>query len=210
VIGPESFAPHTAPGTVVDLVADERRLDAAGLRLADPELAGLVALDFAAFDGWRAEDEVLVAHPRDPFKRIDVLNGSARVEVLLGDTVLADSDWPSVLLETQLPPRYYLPPEDVATSLLTPSDKVTFCAYKGRASYLSTADGRPEGRDIAWTYPEPLDDARRVAGLIAFWNERVDIRVDGVLQPRPVTPWSSPAEQATDGGSPRRERDGGW
>ena len=78
-----------------------------------------------------------------------------------------------------------------------PSDTSSTCAYKGRASYLSTADGRPGGQDVAWTYPDPLDDAFRVRGHVAFWNERTDIRVDGVLLPRPVTPWSTPAEQAS-------------
>ena len=81
-------------------------------------------------------------------------------------------------------------------SRLTPSDTHSTCAYKGHASYLSTTDGLAAGRDIAWTYPEPLDDALRVRDRIAFWNERTDIRVDGELQPRPVTPWSTPAEQA--------------
>ncbi len=93
--------------------------------------------------------------------------------------------------------RYYVPPGDVAADLLQPSDTRSTCAYKGQASYLSTADGRPEGRDIGWTYPQPLDDALRVSDHVAFWNERTDIRIDGALQQRPVTPWSTPAEQAS-------------
>lgn len=198
VIGPESFEPHTCAGQVVDVVHGPQRLDCAGFRLADPDLAGLVELDFHAFDGWRSEDEVLLAHPRDPFKRIDVLRSESVVEVSLDGMVLAATDRASVLLETPLPARYYIPPEDVFGGRLTPSETVSTCAYKGRAAYLSTADGRPEGRDIAWTYPAPLDDALRVRDHVAFWNERVDLRVDGVLQRRPVTPWSSPAEQAAE------------
>ncbi|MEO5666281.1 MAG: DUF427 domain-containing protein [Nocardioides sp.] len=81
-------------------------------------------------------------------------------------------------------------------SRLTPSGTRSICAYKGHASYLSTTDGQAAGRDIAWTYPEPLDEALRVGDRIAFWNERTDIRVDGELQPRPVKPWSTPAEKA--------------
>ena len=196
MLGPDGFEPHTTPGTIVDLVAAGRRVVRAGFRPDDPDLAGLVVLDFAAFDGWLAEDEELVGHAHDPFKRIDVLRCGCRVEVGLDGTVLASTDRALVLLETHLPVRYYVPGEDVAGTLLTPSRTRSTCAYKGTATYLSTADGEPGGRDIAWTYRRPLDDALRVRDHVAFWNERTDLRVDGELQRRPVTPWSAPAEQA--------------
>jgi uncharacterized protein (DUF427 family) len=197
MLGPDSFEPHTSPGRIVDLLTDDRRLARAGFRPDDPDLAGLVLLDFTAFDGWLAEDEELVGHPHDPFKRIDVLSSRRRVEVSLGGGLLASTDRALLLLETHLPTRYYIRPDDVAWSALTPSDTRSTCAYKGHASYVSTADGRPEGRDIGWTYGRPLDDALRVRDHVAFWNERTDIRVDGELQRRPVTPWSPPAEQAS-------------
>ena len=174
----------------------DRVLARAGLVSDDPDLDDLVVLDFASFDRWLAEDEELVGHPHDPYKRIDVLRSRRHVVISLDGTTLADTDDALVLLETHLPPRYYLPPGAVNLSDLTPSDTRSTCAYKGHASYLSTTDGRAAGRDIAWTYPEPLDDALRVRDRIAFWNERTDIRVDGELQPRPVTPWSTPAQQA--------------
>lgn len=197
LMGPDSFEPHTTSGTVVDLVTEGRRVARAGFRPDDPDLADLVVLDFQAFDRWLAEDEDLVGHPHDPFKRIDVLHCHRRVEVGLQGTVLASTDDALLLLETHLPVRYYIPPDHVESSLLVDSDTRSTCAYKGRATYVSTADGRPEGRDIGWTYRRPLDDALRVRDHVAFWNERTDIRVDGVLQRRPVTPWSSPAEQAS-------------
>jgi uncharacterized protein (DUF427 family) len=197
MLGPDSFEPHTTPGTSVDLVAAGRRVTGAGFRPDDPDLAGLVVLDFVAFDRWLAEDEELVGHAHDPFKRIDVLRCHRRVEVSLGDTVLASTGDALLLLETHLPVRYYVPADDVASSVLSPSETRSTCAYKGVATYLSTADGRPEGHDIGWTYPHPLDDARRVRDHVAFWNERTDLRVDGELQRRPVTPWSSPGEQAS-------------
>lgn len=196
VLGPESFDPHTTPGTVVDLSVGGRVLARGGFVPDDPDLADLVVLDFSSFDRWLGEDEELVGHPHDPFKRIDVLHSRRPVEVSLDGTVLAATDDVLVLLETHLPPRYYVPPGDVDLSRLTPSDTRSTCAYKGHASYLSTADGQAAGRDIAWTYPDPLDDALRVRDRIAFWNERTDLRVDGEPQPRPVTPWSTPAEQA--------------
>ena len=195
ILGPESFEPHTTPGTVVDLAVGDRVMVRAGFVSDDPDLHDLVVLDFASFDRWLAEDEEPVGHPHDPYKRIDVLRSQRHVEVSLDGTALADTDDALVLLETHLPPRYSLPPGDVDLSRLTPATRST-CAYKGHASYLSTTDGQAAGRDIAWTYPEPLDDALRVRDRIAFWNERTDIRVDGELQPRPVTPWSTPAEHA--------------
>ena len=197
MLGPDSFEPHTTTGTTVDLIVGARRLPRAGFLPDDPDVAGLVVLDFRAFDQWVAEDEVLVGHPHDPFKRIDVLASCRHIEVGLDGTVLASTDNALMLVETHLPVRYYIPREDVETALLAPSDSRSTCAYKGHASYLSTLDGRAEGRDIGWTYPQPLDDALRVRDRIAFWNERTDISVDGDQQPRPVTPWSTPAEQAS-------------
>ena len=196
-LGPDTFEPHTTPGSIVDLVGVARRLPRAGFRPDDTDLAGLVVLDFAAFDHWLAEDEELLGHPHDPFKRIDVLSSRRRVEVSIDDTVLAATDRAQMLLETHLPPRFYIPPEDVSSALLAPSETRSTCAYKGVATYVSLSDDRPEGRDIGWSYPRPLDDASRVRDHVAFWNERTDIRVDGVLQRRPVTPWSSQAEQAS-------------
>ena len=143
-------------------------------------------LDFDAFDAWFEEDERNVAHPRDPFHRIDIVHGSRHVRIERDGDVLAESTTPYLLFEPPLPVRYYVPPEDVATELLRASATTTFCAYKGRASYWSL-----EGEDdVAWSYPEPLREAAEVTGRIAFFNERVDIVVDGTPLTRPITPWS--------------------
>jgi uncharacterized protein (DUF427 family) len=100
--------------------------------------------------------------------------------------VLAESSRPVIVFEPALPPRYYLPPEDVRTDLLTPSATRTRCAYKGEASYLSAA-GRD---DVAWFYPEPLREAAEIRDRIAFFDEHADVTVDGRALERPVTPWS--------------------
>ncbi len=197
MLGPDSFEPHTTPGTIVDLVGETGRLLRAGFRPDDPDLAGLVVLDFRVLDRWLAEDEPLVGHPHDPFKRIDVISSKRHVEVSLDGTLLAATDDALLLLETHLPTRYYIPPQDVVPSVLAPSGTRSTCAYKGVAAYLSTTDDSDLGRDIAWSYADPLDDAHRVRDHVAFWNERTDIRVDGELQRRPVTPWSTPDEQAS-------------
>jgi uncharacterized protein (DUF427 family) len=178
------FAVHTAPGEPLALRAGDR--EAGAFRPDDEALAGHVVLAFRDFDAWYAEDEPTVAHPRDPFHRIDVSPSARSVRVELDGEVLAESASPRLLFEPPLPVRFYLDPADVDTGRLRASDTVTWCAYKGRASYLAT----PDGRDVAWFYPEPLHDAEGVRGRIAFFNERVDLVVDGVAQERPVTPWS--------------------
>jgi uncharacterized protein (DUF427 family) len=183
------FAVHTTEGLAVDLEAAGQHRPAAGFLPGDPDLAGLVVLDFAAFDAWYEEDERNVSHPRDPFHRIDVLPSSRQVRLELDGEVLADSSRPALLFETMLPTRYYLPRADVTAELI-PSDTKTWCAYKGQASYFAvTVAGRPVP-DLAWTYVDPRHDAIRVRDLIAFFDERIDVIVDGKPQPRPVTPWS--------------------
>jgi uncharacterized protein (DUF427 family) len=173
------FAVHTAPGEAVSVGA------AAGFRPADPELAGYVVLDFRGFDAWYEEEERNHAHPRDPFHRIDILHSTRHVVVQADDETLADSRRPHLLFEPPLPVRYYLPPEDVRLDRLAPSATATACAYKGHASYWAL-----DGRDVAWYYAAPLREAAEITGRIAFFNERVDIIVDGERLERPVTPWS--------------------
>jgi uncharacterized protein (DUF427 family) len=183
------FSAHTTAGEAVDVHANGESSLGAGLRLTDPDLAGYVVLDFPAFDGWSEEDEPIVGHPRDPFHRIDVLASSRHLRLELDGQVLAESSRPMLLFETMLPVRYYLPREDIRAELV-PSDTRTYCAYKGQASYWSASAGGRLIPDLAWTYREPLTDASRVGGLVAFFNERVDVVLDGQRSERPVTPWS--------------------
>jgi uncharacterized protein (DUF427 family) len=149
-----------------------------------PFIAGHVALYWRKADAWYVEDEQVFAHPRDPFHRIDVYPTAQHVRVLLDGQVLADSTRAKVLFETGLPPRYYLPVEDVRD--LEPSDTVTRCAYKGAATHFNALGHE----DVAWTYRDPDHDAEPVRGLIAFYNERVDLELDGETPERPETQWS--------------------
>jgi uncharacterized protein (DUF427 family) len=179
------FTAHSCAGTEFDVVAGEETGAAAAFRPDDPDLADYVLLDFAAF-GWHEESEPVVSHPHDPFHRIDVLRSGRHVRVEHEGRVLAESSRPLLLFETHLPMRCYLPPRDVGE--LIPSDTVSYCAYKGRASYYSVPDGP---RDVAWTYPHPLHDGEPVRDHICFFDERVDVIVDGVRAERPVTPWGA-------------------
>jgi uncharacterized protein (DUF427 family) len=149
-------------------------------------LKGLVAFHFGALDEWLEEDEQVIGHPRDPFHRIDVNRSSRHVKVTLDGETLAESDRPLVLFETGLPTRWYLPREDVNMDLLQPSETRTTCAYKGHAETFSFG----EHDDIAWTYPEPAWEVEPIRDRIAFYDEFVDIELDGEPQERPVSPFS--------------------
>ena len=155
-----------------------------------PFLAGHAALYWEAADEWFVEDEQAFGHPRDPYSRIDVYPTSRRVRVLLDGEVLADSHRAKILFETALPPRYYLPEEDVRIELLEASPTKTRCAYKGSASYWHVRVGDKVHDDLVWTYRDPQHDAEPVKDMLAFFNERVDIEVEGESAERPVTQWS--------------------
>lgn len=151
--------------------------------------AGFVTVDWEAVTEWFAEDTQLFGHPHDLYHRIDVLASTRHVRVLRDGDVLADSRRAKILFETALPPRYYLPLEDVRAELL-PSATKTRCAYKGSASYYSVRVGDGTVDDLVWTYTEPQLDALPVRDLLCFFNERCDIEVDGRVLERPSTQWS--------------------
>lgn len=156
----------------------------------DPALADLLVFDWDKMDAWYEEDEEVFVHPHDPYHRIDVRKGSRHIIIERDGTRLAESHRPTVLFETGLPVRYYLPQTDVRLDRLRPSTKTTGCAYKGFADYFHAETAKGLAEDIAWTYRSPHLDAYPVQGLVAFFDERVDVIVDGERQARPETPWS--------------------
>lgn len=161
--------------------------------LDDPGLDGYVTVPWDAVDQWYEEDEEIFVHPRDPFVRVDVLRSSRHVRVERDGHPIAESHAPLVLFETGLPPRYYLPLDDVDASLLEPSDHETRCPYKGVAAYHHVVIGGRRHENLLWHYPEPLREVAPIAGYIAPFSERVELIVDGELQRRRATPWSERA-----------------
>ena len=150
-----------------------------------------LALYWDRVDHWYEEDEEIFVHPRDPYKRVDVVASSRHVQVILGGETVADTKRARFLFETRLPTRYYIPQEDVRMELLVPSEKTSACPYKGRARYWSAKIGGRDYPDIVWFYPEPIAECPKIRGLLSFFNEQVDaILVEGIEVPRPVTPWS--------------------
>jgi uncharacterized protein (DUF427 family) len=155
-----------------------------------PPIAGHLAFYWDSLDEWFEEDEPAIVHARDPYHRIDVLDTSRHVRIEVGGETVAETTRARVLYETSLPPRWYIPPEDVEMDKLKASDTRTGCAYKGFASYYSVEAGRELEDDLVWHYEEPRPEAVRIAGYLAFFNERVDVYLDGELQEQPVTQWS--------------------
>jgi uncharacterized protein (DUF427 family) len=171
-------------------VGEERRPGAARVhRESSVEgLAGTVRLEWDALDAWFEEDEQVFVHPRNPYSRVDALRSTRRVRVELEGVVLAESASPVMVFETGLPPRHYLNRSEVDFAHLVASDTVTACPYKGRTTgYWSIRVGEAVHADLAWAYDFPTTAMAAIAGLVAFYNEKVDILIDGELQDRPQT-----------------------
>jgi uncharacterized protein (DUF427 family) len=160
-------------------------------RDAPGSLAGTARFDWNALDGWFEEDEEVFVHPRNPYTRVDAVRSTRHVRVAVGDTVLAETSSPVMVFETGLPTRYYVNRTEVHFENLLPTDTVTACPYKGHTTgYWRLRAGGATQRDVAWTYDFPTQQLLPIAGLIAFYNERVDISVDGIVLPRPTTQFS--------------------
>ena len=157
-----------------------------------PDISGHVAFYWDAMDSWWEEDDQVFRHARDPYHRVDVLRSSRHVTVELDGETVADTRRPLLLVETGLPPRWYIPRADVRLDLLTPTDSGTTCPYKGDASYFTAHVNGTEHRDIAWSYVHPIPECPKIEQAICFFNERADITVDGRRQERPENQWSKP------------------
>lgn len=192
--GEERRSPSRGTGLVHDVRVDGAVAPGAAVLHPDspiPELRDAVRLTWDAMDEWLEEDEPVYTHPRDPYTRVDVLASTRHVRVEVDGVTVADSRSPRMLFETHLPPRHYLPLSDVRTDLLRPSETVTHCPYKGAAGYFSVEmDGGRVFADLAWIYRYPLPESQKIAGLVAFFDERVDVFLDGVRQERPRSRFS--------------------
>ena len=118
----------------------------------------------------QAGQESVWDYPRPP--RVEPV--TLRVRVLVGDVTLADSVDARRVLETSHPPVYYLPQADVAMSYLTPTERTTFCEFKGRARYWTLRVGDREVPNVAWSYPAPARGFESIRDHLAFYPSKVD------------------------------------
>ncbi|MFJ5260018.1 DUF427 domain-containing protein [Streptomyces sp. NPDC088387] len=186
---------HTGTRIFYDLHAEGAVVENAAWTFPAADLAGHIAFAWflrpdSGLDHWYEEEEEVFVHPRDPHKRVDALLSGRQVLVEIAGTTVAETVRPVLLFETSLPTRYYFPREDVRLDLFAPTDHGTACPYKGTAEYWSwhEEDGVPP--NVLWSYPDPLPAVAAVKGLLAFYNEAVDITVDGERLERPHTPFS--------------------
>ena len=153
-------------------------------------IAGYTRIEWNSVDAWFEEDEEVFKHPRDPYHRVDVRDASRHVRVSVDGVVVADSTRPRLLFETGLPTRYYLLKLDVRMDLLSATSTSSVCPYKGKAEYWSVTVNGTTHNDLAWGYRDPIPEAFKIAGLVCFYNEKLDIEVDGQLMSRPHSPFS--------------------
>lgn len=154
-------------------------------------LVDMVRIDWQALDTWFEEDEEVFVHPRDPYTRVDALRSTRHVRVELDGELLAESRSPVLVFETGVPTRYYLNRTEVHLGRLIPTETVTACPYTGRTSnYWSVRVGDTLHEDVAWAYDFPSHLLQPIAGMVCFFNEKVDLVVDGKRLPRPQTRWS--------------------
>jgi uncharacterized protein (DUF427 family) len=157
----------------------------------DPALSDTVRFEWEALDGWFEEDEEVFVHPRNPYTRVDALRSTRAIRIELDGVVLAESDSPLLVFETGLPTRHYLNRTEVRFEHLESSPTVTRCPYKGTTTgYWSVVVGGATHPDLAWSYDFPTRALTPIAGLVSFYNEKVDVFVDGVREERPVTHFS--------------------
>ena len=183
--GDSSHSPSRGDAEHLTVRVGESEARDAAVRYPDSPIAELrdhIRFEWEAMDAWFEENEEVFTHVRSPYARIDILPTSRHVRVTLGETVLAESTQAHALFETGLPPRWYVPRVDVRMDLLARSDTVTHCPYKGRADHLTVRIGDAEVKDVAWSYPSPLPESTRIAGLVAFYDDRVEVTVDGERQ----------------------------
>lgn len=186
-------SPRRGEGTRYDLVVEgETVADVAWQHVDSPVegLRGLVRFEWDAMDAWFEENVEVYVHPRNPEVRVDTLPSSRHVRVVVDGEVVADSVRPTLLFETDLPTRYYLPQSDVRMDMLTPTDTTSGCPYKGFAHYWNVTTGQGTHEDLAWGYRTPLPESTGIAGLVCFYNEKVGLEVDGVLLEQPHTKFS--------------------
>lgn len=173
-----------------DITVGDRSISEGAWSCSGDGISDLIAFDWNKMDSWFEEDEEVFVHARDPYHRVDVVESSKRIEVSVNGVKVADSARPMVLFETGLPTRYYLPKTDVRLDLLERTELHTACPYKGTADYWSVRTEHGIAKNVIWGYETPIPEIPKIAGRLCFYDEKVDVSVDGVLQERPNTKWS--------------------
>ena len=179
-----------------DVTVDNQTAEAGAWSFPNPGLdreflENYITFKWKKMDHWYEEEEEVFVHARNPYVRVDAIESSRHIRVKVDGLLVAESDRPVLVFETNLPVRYYLPKEDVRMDLLEATQAQTECPYKGAASYWSVNTGDETHRNIVWAYENPYSEVARIKGYLAFFNEKVDIYDDGELVTKDDAVWSS-------------------
>lgn len=172
---------------VEDQIADDAAWTYPETKEPRPDLSDYVAFVWKKMDAWYEEDEEVFLHPRNPYHRVDTIKSKRHIKVMANGETIAETNAPYLLFETGLPVRYYIPQEDVNMTYLTPTETHSTCPYKGIANYWTIKAGDEVFKDVVWSYPDPIEESPKIKGLMAFYNEKLDIYVDGELEVKPRT-----------------------
>ncbi|MEQ9189788.1 MAG: DUF427 domain-containing protein [Alphaproteobacteria bacterium] len=186
---------HKGDGVFWDVTVGDRTADHAAFTFRNappggPDLSQHLAFEWRQMDHWFEEDDEVFVHARDPHKRVDAMQSSRHFEIKVDGVTVADTRRATLLFETGLPGRIYIPKDDVRVQYLEPSDSQSACPYKGVANYYSLKVGEKLHRDLVWYYNYPIAECPKIAGLLCFYSEKVDILEDGELLDRPKTPFA--------------------
>ncbi|RBR20890.1 uncharacterized protein FIESC28_05042 [Fusarium coffeatum] len=171
-------------------VLEEKKVDGVLRFFQDVTLGPLsdtVRIEFRSIDQWLEEDEPIFVHAKDPYKRVDILRSERPVEVKVAGKTVAKTESSMHLLETSLPTRYYLPLTAVDQTFLRKSNLKTKCPYKGEAEYYHVVVDGKTYENLVWYYNHPTHESGAIAKMVCFYNEKVDIILDGELLERPKT-----------------------
>jgi uncharacterized protein (DUF427 family) len=105
---------------------------------------------------------------------IAIVPVAGRVRVLVGGKVVADTGMALLMLESDYAPVHYIPLRDVDMELIEPSDNLSYCPYKGDATYFNVIAGGRRAIDAVWAYEEPYDAVAVIKDHVAFYPDRVD------------------------------------
>ena len=190
----KTHCPYKGEASYFSMSVNDKKASNAVWSYEDPISSVAGIKDYVAFywnkvDQWFEEDEEVFVHARSPYVRIDILDSSRNIRIELDGNVLAEAERSKLLFETNLPPRYYLQKDAMKVKLL-PSDKETYCPYKGKASYYSLEVGDKVYENLLWSYKQPVLESSKIKEYLCFFNEKVDTYIDGIIQIRPQSKWS--------------------
>lgn len=191
--GETERSPSSGTANLYDITVESRTIPQAARVWTESkieELEGYVSFDWKSMDAWFEEDDEVYVHARDPHTRIDIVQSSRNIRVEVDGVTVADANNARFLFETNLPARYYMPKTDVHFEYLTPTDHTSMCPYKGTARYWSINTTGETHENVVWGYDAPFAESQQIAGFVSFYNEKLDIYVDGVLERRPKTIFS--------------------